>query len=486
MSICLIACVLRCLGTSKLLSTPGIHWLSHLRVNPTLCSTQPTFCGPSPLCRPTGDACMLCSNGRYVLPCRGRVSVCTTGERYLHRFSGYINGACVVLLHRYSASAPGWMCSFTPALPPLITSAGLTAVLDEAGQLAWLADLQGLSAGIGSSSRAPSPARRQDAKAPMLPSPPPVSLDWVVNLSCSSVRYEPRDTSLVAAVLTVASIAWQSQQGRQERCIEARRLTLHLAATADNDHAGSSSHKPSQGDRSGSSDGLASWTLPTMADVAGFHQILAEAGITVRLPVAGQHAERHAQQATAVPEIAISNKELSIALSRHTFLLLQRLVRQLPASVSGSTGNSASTTSNSSNGCHRLLELSRCSMAADHMPGSSKSTRQEIALNVMQGVVQSAYASPQRPVEHQQEASVFLDGELMGTCKFVLHVCANTRIAPVEPCPPLLCCACFAGGWYDPQQAGTDCPYIMSPAGSPPAMVESFVEGFADGGCAED
>lgn len=37
---------------------------------------------PSPLyipCRPTGEAFVLCNNGRYVLPCQGRVCAATSG-----------------------------------------------------------------------------------------------------------------------------------------------------------------------------------------------------------------------------------------------------------------------------------------------------------------------------------------------------------------------------------------------------------------------
>lgn len=40
-------------------------------------------------------------------------------------------------------------------------------------------------------------------------------------------------------------------------------------------------------------------------------------------------------------------------------------------------------------------------------------------------------------------------------------------------------CVSDAGGWYDPVLASADCPYVMSPAGSPPAMVEGFMQNFA-------
>lgn len=60
-------------------------------------------------------------------------------------------------------------------------------------------------------------------------------------------------------------------------------------------------------------------------------------------------------------------------------------------------------------------------------------------------------------------------------------------------CPPLCsavpvprrphpACTNPAGGWYDPQQAEGDGQYVMSPAGSPPALVDSFLQGGPEAG----
>lgn len=49
---------------------------------------------------------------------------------------------------------------------------------------------------------------------------------------------------------------------------------------------------------------------------------------------------------------------------------------------------------------------------------------------------------------------------------------------PHSPPHPALPVPLTAGGWYDPQDGagGRGGNYVMSPAGSPPAMVESFME----------
>ena len=105
----------------------------------------------------------------------------------------------------------------------------------------------------------------------------------------------------------------------------------------------------------------------------------------------------------------MTNKGLSITLSRHTLLLLQSLARQLP-DRSSSGGGSMQSAGATSNAISPGLECSHSSLAASAMSAGSEGSR-GAPVNVMQGIVQSAYVSPPRQAEHPLEASVFLDGE---------------------------------------------------------------------------
>ena len=132
----------------------------------------------------------------------------------------------------------------------------------------------------------------------------------------------------------------------------------------------------------------------------------------MRLLGGQQSVQRQAEQAAqqAVRQVAVSNKGLSITLSRHTLLLLQSLVRQLPARSSSGGGSSMQDAAASSNAASPGLECSASSLAASTNSASSEG-RRGAPVNVMQGIVQSAYVSPRRQAEHPLEASVFLDGE---------------------------------------------------------------------------
>jgi len=314
-------------------------------------------------------------------------------------------------------------------------------MLDETGQLAWARDLQAFSASASSSGSSSTAAAAAAAHAAgPCPTPPGPALDLSVSLLATSLRYEPRDASKAAAVLAAASITWQAQHGQQHSSLEARRLALHVAAPA----AGTA--RPSMGQQS---------VFAASADVAGFHQVAAEAGISVQLPaaalvpVAGQAAAPPQPLPQPLPlpqpamqEVVVRNRGLSITLSRQTLLLLHRLSRQLPNRSSSSNarrpgpGTSAAAAGAGDSGAGHVSG----SLSPDHLASSAISTvsgsssasscrGQEAApalaaaaapppaaaaaaaVNVMQGVVQSAYASPRRAVEHALEASVFLDGE---------------------------------------------------------------------------
>ena len=296
-------------------------------------------------------------------------------------------------------------------------TAGLTVQLDASGQLDWLTDLHSLSAGMDSSSSSSMPAGEAfaassasvSARASAAPPPPPAAvLDWAVSLASSSVRYEPRDTSLTAAVLTVGTISWQAAQGQQQRAVEARRLALHVAAAGSSTTGSTSSSSSCSSSPARRLAGLAAST----ADLPGFHQVAAEAGITVQLNEVQQAGQQQPEQAAQRPvqELAVSNKGLSITLSRHTLLLLQSLAQQLPARSSsvGGGGSGMQVAGSASRATSPGLEHSASSLAATSAgSGGSRGA----AMNVMEGVVQSAYASPRRQAEHPLEASVFLDGE---------------------------------------------------------------------------
>ena len=277
---------------------------------------------------------------------------------------------------------------------------GLTALLDDSGQLEWVTDLQSLSASAATSNNMLGHAPATSSASAVLP--PTAVLDWAVRLASCSLRYEPRDTSLTAAVLTVGTISWQAAHGQQHSAVEAQRLVLHVAAA---------NSSPSSGSRSRPTGRLTGLAV-SAADLPGFHQVAAEAGIAVRLLGGQQSVQRQAEQAAqqAVRQVAVSNKGLSITLSRHTLLLLQSLVRQLPARSSSGGGSSMQDAAASSNAASPGLECSASSLAASTNSASSEG-RRGAPVNVMQDIVQSAYVSPRRQAEHPLEASVFLDGE---------------------------------------------------------------------------
>lgn len=272
-------------------------------------------------------------------------------------------------------------------------------MLDESGQVTWFADLQRFwsSSSQGSSTRATRVCGK-DHGSLVLPPPPVPALEWAVDLSSSAVRYEPGDTRLSAAVLTAASITWQSSVA----CAEVRRLALHVAAetSASSSSRRGASRILSPGRRS--SGGLA--RAAPAADVAGFNQVATEAGVTIRMLQPGQ---LDGQPAAAAREFVITNSGLNIMLSRHTFVQLRQLVQHLQDSRK--TG--------------RATDSPRSSSARNLQPppplgkpvGSQSSGQQQgPAFNVMTGVLQSAYSTPAGPVEHPREASVFLDGKLEG------------------------------------------------------------------------
>ena len=282
--------------------------------------------------------------------------------------------------------------------------AGLTLLLDEGGQLGWAADLQGFAP--------PSPdATVSSVVDASLPPPPAPALDWTVCLLSAAVRYEPPDPRKAAAVLTAATISWRRPAGEQHgSSIEAHKLAVHVAGPAA--CAGSRRNGSSGSSRRRSAAGLhnvPSWS-ESAAAVAGFHQVAAEAGISVQLPPRQQQISSQQQDAQQQPsvqqmqEIAVTNRGLSVTLSRHTLLLLRKLAHQLRSSSSASARSRKVSAIGSSAGNGAL--------STEAMAGSTSGESSTAAVNVMQGVMQSAYARPQRPAEHPLEASVFLDGEL--------------------------------------------------------------------------
>jgi hypothetical protein len=291
--------------------------------------------------------------------------------------------------------------------------AGLTIQFSEIGQLAWLSDLRSFTAGNPSTSTdlgmAPTVADHGSATTPEVLSS---TLDWAVRLSGSAVRYDPQDTSQAAAILRVGSVTWQSFTAQQDCCIRAHRIAL-LVAEAAVTRTKNSSNKAVD---------AASPSAPFTA--ASFHQVAAEPEITVQLPAAAQRVATELQQAgqkqpAAVSEVVITNKGLEVMLSRHTLLLLQRVVQQ----ITTSSGRSTVTQPETSHLRHSGAPVCTGSLAV------SSATHKSLAVNVMQDVHQSAYASPPRQVEHPAEASVFLDGkrrtDTLACCKDQRrrHVC---------------------------------------------------------------
>lgn len=302
-------------------------------------------------------------------------------------------------------------------------AAGATLLLDEAGRLSWAAELQAFFA---RSNNGPETTGLVPGDGAASPPPPSPTLDCALCLLSSSVRYEPADTRLAAAVLTVGSVGWRTQQGRPS-VVEARRLSLHVGAAGS---GGAGEPEQQRG------------TPALLADVAGFHQVAAEAEVCVRLlssPAAGAPAaaagggpRRGEALNAACPapssppqqpgrEVVITNSGLGITLSRHTLLLLQRIARQLrcPASSgdSGSNGSSGGSQAGAWAFCQEPWvaasvhpEPATGGAARAGAPGGGQGGRPS-AVDVMRDVVQAAYASPQRPAEHPLEASVFLDGE---------------------------------------------------------------------------
>lgn len=284
-----------------------------------------------------------------------------------------------------------------PLCLPCAHLPGLTVLLDESAKLAWASDLQQFFAASSDAGSSGGPFAGPGIVGALPPAPAP-ALDWAVCLLSTGVRYEPQDTSLAAAVLTAASITWQARHGELQSAAEARRLALHVAAAA-----GGRGSSPERAQRGG--------VAATAADVAGFHQVAAEQGVCVQLPTVSpqqlqqqQQGRQQVVQQPTVREVVITNRGLSITLSRHTLLVLQRLARQLPGR--NSSGDSSGGPLGAAVGC--------CSPGPEWSVGSCASmgstSSGQVGVNVMQGVVQSAYASPRRPAEHPLEASVFLDG----------------------------------------------------------------------------
>ena len=312
------------------------------------------------------------------------------------------------------------------------------------------------------------------------PPPPGPALDWAVWLASSCVRYEPGDPGLAAAVLTAGCITWQARQGEAQSSVELRRLALHIAGPA------------ARGCACGSPEGAQQGTPAALPTLPGFHQVAAEAGVSVQLP-AGGGAEAGGA-AAAMQEVVVSNRGLTITLSRHTLLLLQCLAAQLP-------GRSGSGTAGGGGPASPGAECSHGGVA--NGGGAPNGT----PVDVMRGVLQAAYASPSRAAEHPLEASVFLDGGCRclggsgrGRWRGGGSACLNTLAAalasttrrlvclqlfPSRSVPPPLprlrvlhpLCSTTTGGWYDPERGGANQQYAMSPAGSPPAMVDDFLAG---------
>lgn len=297
--------------------------------------------------------------------------------------------------------------------------AGLTLLLDEGGQLGWAADLRAFAP--------PSDAASSGAGDASLPPPPAPTLDVAVCLLSFAVRYEPHDTRKAAAVLSAAAVNWQwPSDTRNGSSIEARKLALHVAGPARSRRNGSSSGSNGRHSADGVQNGLA-WS-ESAAGVAGFHQVAAETGISVQLPPPPQqqHSGRQPQQGSprsqqhssqqppaaaqqAVQEVAVTNCGLSVTLSRHTLLLLRKLAHQLPnSSGSSDSGRQRAAAADGLSGSSEFVREAAAGSLAGSASGDSSPAA---AVNVMQGVMQSAYARPQQPAEHPLEASVFLDGE---------------------------------------------------------------------------
>ena len=120
-------------------------------------------------------------------------------------------------------------------------------------------------------------------------------------------------------------------------------------------------------------------------------------------------------------EVVVTNRGTSITLSRHTLLLLQRLARQMPSSsqaaegCSGGGGAGASLPVTASFMCGSDGGSSAGTSLACSAGTIGEVGRALPGVNVMEGVVQAAYASSggslrRHLVERPLEASVFLDG----------------------------------------------------------------------------
>ena len=318
---------------------------------------------------------------------------------------------------------------------PLTWPAGLTLLLDESGQLGWLQDLQALApaapapANSSASSSGTAPAA---SAAAGLPPPPAPAFEVAVCLAGSSVRYEPADPRTTAAVLTAATISWRGGQGEEAPAssIEARRLALHVAAAGGSGGGGSPGKGPQGGGLSRS-----------LAELPGFHQVASEAGLTIRLP--SQQQQQQQQQQQAIRETVVTNRGLSITLSRHTLLLLQGLVAQLPARGGTATANGAAAGSEQHGGgltpegsaSSLGWEASAASAGGDSggglLPGGTP-------VDVMRGVVPAAYASPRRAPERPLEASVFLDGGCLRGSRGGARAAAHCDCPPAPPASVLM------------------------------------------------
>jgi hypothetical protein len=367
-----------------------------------------------------------------------------------------------------------------PGPPPC---AGLTLLLDDAGRLPWLQDVQAPAVAGGSAPGCP-----PGAAGSSLPPPPPLCLDWAVSLLGSAVRYEPRDSSMVAALLTISSLAWAAGPGQPQSSVQAKRLSLHLAAARQPEAPGDA--------RGGGPARVPCSVPPSAPEVAGFHQVAAEAGLTLRMPWP-RPPQQEGVTAAAVREVALSSSALSLSLSRHTLSLLRRLLDQL-AAQRGNSSEGPPPHGSSSEGASP-----RGSIGGEGVP-----SRRGVGggVDVMRDVVQAAYAAPPRPQERPAEASVFLDGGRPACLPWSLGC-----LLPPAPCPsaslqpvvasrrcwgdrPLsapaqlwctLACPPPAGGWYDAEGAPSSGSFAMSPAGSPPAVVgRDWLQGFAEGRCA--
>jgi hypothetical protein len=276
--------------------------------------------------------------------------------------------------------------------------AGLAVVLGPGGRLAWLAQLQESLAFLGGTGGADAQEQGASSTTPSI-----TTFDCRVQLMSAAIRYAPAHASQVAASLTVARITWRRQQLQPGSTWEAQRLALHVCGPQGrSDSSGNGSSSSFGGGKSATYDqeGFQSFAAAGQgqANIAGFHQIASEQGIVVQMPGAG-----HLATAKAFPELIVSNRRLSITLSRHTLLLLRGLLRELPQQEPAAE--------------HVSTQTWAASVPADALGGESGPSRgvhheANLPVSVLHGLKQSAYANPKGPVEHPREASVYLDGML--------------------------------------------------------------------------